>query len=218
MPLPDFDSAWRSLAVSLVLTLLLHPVMDANAQVADAKPPAIVIEAVKEAPAARSQVFTATITEEGELEDVTLYYRRKGQVPYTAIPMQPIAGSNYFSAKVDTDIDDLRAFEYYIQARDAKGNRSVSGYAFEPIIRELLPASDSTAGEDKRTAISRTPNDSQAAPDPLVKPESKSGSGIKTWHIVLGVLATGAVIAATSDSDSSSSENTVPLTINVGEF
>lgn len=103
----------------------------------DTEAPVIEFDELETALAGRSQVFTVQIAEESELADATLYYRRSGEQGYEAIPLRPLGSSGFYSASITTDPKDLRTIEYYLQARDAAGNRTVSGFAFDPYSRSL---------------------------------------------------------------------------------
>ena len=172
----------------------------------DTTPPVIELEELVDGVADSSQVFTVQITEEAELQDVTLYYRRNGQEPYTLATMQMLGNSDLFTVSIDTDPTDLRPIEYYIQARDSSGNRTVSGFAFDPYSRNLAPAlavrSRPEPVENEEIAPEREPI---ATSTPFYK---------RRWfQVTLGVLAVGA-LASTLDGGDDDSE-LVPVTINL---
>lgn len=193
----------RRLAIvpGLLLGLMLaSPV--ALSQEVDTVAPVIELEELTESVADRSQVFTAQIGEDNELKSVTLYYRREGQLPFTPAPMEPLGNSGYFSVSIPTDFNDLRAIEYYVQAMDATGNRTVSGFAFDPYRRDLTapPSPLSSAGEPRSQADVAGSEDT-----PLLK---------RRWvQVVLGVLAVGVVASLVTD-DGEDSE-VVPLTFSL---
>jgi len=106
----------------------------------DTDPPVIEVDELDEARAATTQVFTVQIAEETELRSATLYHRRSGELRYNRAPLIALGSSGFYTASINTDPSDLRAIEYYLQARDATGNRTVSGFAFDPYIRTLTEA------------------------------------------------------------------------------
>ncbi len=161
----------------------------------DTSPPVIELETLDNVVADQSQVFTVQIAEDVELQDATFYFRRAGQQPFTATPMRAIGASGFYSATLRTDPNDLRAIEYYIQARDTSGNRTVSGFAFDPYVRKL---SATSVAQEQATAEqgpqSTAEQSLQATSTPFYK---------KRWvQIAFGIVAAG-VIASSLNSDGS---------------
>lgn len=165
----------------------------------DTRSPVIELEAIGEAQADKSQVFTVQVVDDRLLKDVILYHRRDGQQAFSRVVMNPLADSAFFTTSITTDPTDLRSIQYYIQARDEGGNRTVQGYAFDPYTRVLI--------------ANNTIIDNQ----PIVPAETVSSSGgIRWWHIALGVIAVGALLSAADGGDSGAGDDgTVPLTVNV---
>lgn len=167
------------------------------AQTVDTVAPIIELEELTEGIADRSQVFTAQVAEDNTLSDITLYYRREGQLPFTPAPMKALGATGYYSVSIPTDFNDLRTIEYYVQAIDSAGNRTVSGYAFDPYQR-MLAAPDTPITSNSSTA--QAPVEDTRVP--LLK---------RRWvQVTLGILAVGA-IASLADDDGGDSE-VVPLT------
>lgn len=171
----------------------------------DINPPTIELEEIPSGVAGQEQVFTSLVSDEGDIKDVTLFYRYKGQQAFVSLPMNQLGNSVYYVASVRPSETETRAIEYYVQAIDIAGNRQIEGFAFEPITRELNPP-------DRPSTTATTPT---TATDTTTT--SKSG-GLKIWHIVVGVLAVGLIAGAAAGggggSDSSPDE-TVPLTLTV---
>ena len=186
--------------VCLSLLLLLSGNGIVHAQPVDSVAPIIELEELTEGIADRSQVFTAQVAEDNTLDDVTLYYRREGQLPFTPAPMEALGTTGYYSVSIPTDFNDLRTIEYYVQAIDTTGNRTVSGFAFDPYQRTLsAPATPITTNERS------VPEQSTDNRLPLLK---------RRWvQITLGVLAVGAIASLASD-DGEDSE-VVPLTFSL---
>lgn len=170
--------------------------------VVDNRPPVIELEELAEATANSSQVFTVQIAEESELRDATLYHRRSGQEPYAAVSLEPLGSSGFYTVSINTDPADLRAIEYYVQARDASGNRTVSGFAFDPYTRSLAPARF-TPAPVAETIATTPPTVQITQPTPFYK---------KRWfQITLGVVAVGA-LASSLDSGGDETR-VVPVTL-----
>ena len=184
----------------------------AGASLPDAEPPVIEIEEVRTNEAAPKQVFTAQVVDDRELVDVILYHRRAGQQAYTPEPMNALGSSAFFSAVIATDETDIRAFEYYVQARDEGGNRTVQGFAFDPLIRSLTPTVGSAPQllDNQETASVDNQREAPA--------EITTRSRIRWWHVALGVVAAGTIAAvAGGGGGSGGGGDTVPLTITLGE-
>jgi len=154
----------------------------------DIRSPVIELEVIAESTADNAQLFTAKVVEDRLLKDVLLYYRRAGQQPFTPTTMVQAGESNSYSVSLVTDPTDLRAIEYYIQARDEGGNRTVEGFAFDPYTRFLTASK--TIVDIAGTA------DTAVTPAVVTNSEpvaSEATGKIRWWHIVAGVLVVGAV-------------------------
>ncbi len=192
----------KIIVISMVIAMQLANATAVFAQSSpDTRSPLIELEAVAQAVADTSQVFTAQVVDDRVLKDVSLYFRRAGQQPFLPVPMTQIGDSSYYSVTVDTKTDDLRAFEYYIQARDEGGNRTVEGYAFDPYTR----------------VITANPNLVVAPPTAPIATtnETSSSGGLRWWQIAAGVLLVGALASAAGGDSGASNEATVPLTVNL---
>lgn len=194
-----------ALTALLLATMLGIISLSAQAQTTDTVAPVIELEELVDGVADRSQVFTVQIAEDTRLKDATLYYRREGQLPFTPAPMQALGETGYYSVSIPTDSTDLRTIEYYVQARDEAGNRTVSGFAFDPYRRTLKPAADplqrSSTEPVESTMVTRSTDQSV----PLLQ---------RRWvQITLGVLAVGAI--ASLANDGGEDRQVVPLTFNL---
>lgn len=203
MPPQHRSAAWlRQLSTTLLLTILVSVSLFTTslAQPIDTQAPVIEVEELKDSPVDLSQVFTALIAEDVQLKDATLYYRREGQQAFSALPMEPLGTTGYFSVSVPTPVSDLRAIEYYVQARDEAGNRTVSGFAFDPYRRTLHASAASLAQQTNPSIGSATTESTDTTP--LLK---------QRWvQVTLGILALSA-LATLADDDGADSQ-VVPLT------
>jgi len=111
------------------------------------------------------QTFMATVVDDSELDTVMFFYRFAGETNFTR--------SN-----------QTTAIEYYIEARDVSGNRTVRGYAFNPLVREIEPVK-----ADASTAA--TTSETEAA-------ESVSRGLPKVVYVVGGVLLLGLLAGLSS--------------------
>jgi hypothetical protein len=189
----------------LALSLSVYSMKPAFGQNIDTVGPVIEVEELVEGEAGQTQVFTVLIAEDVLLRDATLYYRRAGQLPFITAPMQALGDTGYFSVSIPTDDTDLRTIEYYVQARDDAGNRSISGFAFDPYQRRLQPSSNISANAATQASVESIPTPSEEANTPILR---------QRWvQITLGVVALG-ILASLANSDGGDSQ-VVPLTFNL---
>jgi len=166
----------------------------------DIEPPLVEHEPLESGEAGTVQEFTATVVDDRELDEVLLFHRFAGEDAFDETPMRRVASSSVFTASVETEADDPRAIEYYIQARDQAGNRVIKGYAFSPLVRRM-------SDEDGTSAAGGSPG---------AEPEiEKSGGGRRWLYIGLGVLAAGAIAAAatTAEDGETGDANTFTVTL-----
>ena len=169
----------------------------------DTTPPVIVLDELANGVADSSQVFTVQINEETELQDVTLFYRRAGDQAYTSASMSPLGTRGLYTVSLSTEPSDLLDIEYYVQARDAAGNRTVSGFAFDPYVRSLAPATLANAPPAvvEEPVASAPPS---AQPTPFYK---------RRWvQVTIGVVAVGLLAGALSIDDDDEDTQIVPVT------
>lgn len=150
----------------------------AFAQAGDTDPPRIEFEPVDQGILGDTQVISAGITDDVAVDSVTLHFRLDPDAVYESMPMMALGGTSIYSASVETEGTDAQVLQYYVEARDAAGNRSIRGFAFDPLERRL--------GETVAPAVA----DSTGVPEPGLS------TGRKVLYGVLGVLAVGAIAAA----------------------
>lgn len=179
----------------------------------DIRSPVIELNVLAESPADNTQVFTAQVIEDILLKDVFLYHRRAGKIPFTPVAMEQVGDSNNYSVTLDTDPTDLRSIEYYIQARDEGGNRTVEGFAFDPYTRVLIASETAAKVEVAPTSTASEPATTRAT--------NTTKSKVRWWHIVAGIVVVGAAASLASGDSSDGGtvppSGTVPLTVNVIE-
>ncbi len=178
----------------------------AQSDIIDVEPPLIEHSIDGAVEATTRQSFVATVVDDDELDSVILYYRFQDDPAYSTSQMNRVSYSSTYIAHIPTDPTSARNIEYYIQARDKAGNRTVRGYAFNPLLREI-----------------NAPNIA-AESSPTTAPAStvESGSKRKTvLYVVLGVLAAGAIAAAVdtggTDDGPACPNDLCTVTINVGQ-
>lgn len=119
-------------------------VASTSAQSFDVEPPVIDHDVVEASASAETQTFFANVADDVELGSVRFFYRFEGESQYTSVIMERVATSSTYSVQVETEVGDDRAIEYYFEARDVSGNRTLRGYNFSPLERLIevpqLPA------------------------------------------------------------------------------
>lgn len=182
-------------AVLHVTASTLLAVGPVQAQAVD-DPPVIDLQLVETGTLGDSQVFSATVTDNNGVADVVLYYRLMGESEYANTPMFIIPGTSIYTVTLDINSEEETAVEYYVSASDNANNRSVTGFAFDPLTRVLI-ASDQLAG---------TTEPAPAQTEPVAAPKRAGlSTGRKLLYGALAVLAVGAIAAAASGGGGSSS-------------
>ena len=156
----------------------------------DVEPPLIEHEPVRESDANIRQTFIATVVDDQELDLVQLFYRFKGESRYTRTVMNRVSFSSTWIAQIATDPATPMDMEYYIEAKDNSGNRTVHGFAFSPLVRKVIPG-------DVVEPVTEQP---QASPKPAIS------NSRKLLYVVGGVLLLGLVAAAASGGSDSGSD------------
>ncbi len=97
-------------------------------------------------------VVTATVTDEGGVDRVTLFYRKTGESDYQSTDLLRSSGGDTFMLELDaTDLSEP-GLEYYFEAEDVAGNTLLRGFAFDPLVLKVSAPSnfaDSAPAEDK---------------------------------------------------------------------
>jgi len=173
------------------LSQIIVGMSSANAQSGsiDVEPPLIEHEVVSALEADIRQTFFATVVDDNELDSVSLYYRFQKDPTYSTVLMKRVSFSSTYIVHVPTDPDSDRDIEYYIQARDKAGNRTVRGFAFNPLLREINFSTAPPA----------------AAPAPVKADTTAPAIGKKrtVLYVVLGALAVGLIAGLANSSGGS---------------
>ncbi len=210
--------ASRLVACTVATCQLVFSVMAAVpatslAQDIDIDPPVIELQAVDEGVRGETQVFSSTVTDNEEVTSVTLHFRTDPDGVYEAREMKSIGGSDIYTISIETEDKSAELIQYYLEARDRGGNRTIQGFAFDPLERRLVTP------EDRATDPAPAPATQNG---PVAEPAAQEMStGRKVLYGVLGVLVVGAIAAGASSGggdDNGGSGPTgpdIPLTITV---
>jgi hypothetical protein len=141
-----------------------------------------------------SLTIRATITDNAEIKEATLYYRTMGKDDYSSLSMERQAEGSY-TAAIPTEEIAEPGVEYYIQAADQAGNIALRGFSFSPLTVTVTPAAPGKKGDDAFTE-SLFPSEERAA-------GIKSEPGItnpwyKKWWVwtIVGAVAIAGAAAA----------------------
>lgn len=190
----------------LMLAVFCCGPLTTYAQTSDTEPPLLAYESIDRGVAGEEQLFVIEATDNVELATVTFAYRVEDNADYRIVPMARQGETDTYS--VSLTADEIGAgstfIQYYIEASDAGGNRTLEGFAFNPLTRTLVDASEIN------------PPVVQAESGPLSQ-FSELPTGKKILYGALGVLAVGALIAAT-DSGGASVEPGVDVTVVVDQL
>lgn len=185
----------------LSLSIVSSPVY---AQVLDTEPPRVGFDTVGEAFKGDSQVFTVTATDDQVIESIVFRYRLSSDTDYQRGDMTRIGDTDLYSFTIPAESisDSVEVIQYYIEAKDEAGNRTLQGFSFDPVERILLERSaDVLVASDQTDTAS----------------SSFLGSLSTTQKVVFGVVGVvvlGALISSAGGGGGSNVE-TVPVVIEV---
>lgn len=180
------------LQIFLQLSLVLPG--PALAQVLDTSPPVIDFRAVEEGYKGDSQVFSVTVTDDRAVAAVILHYRLDSESTYQTRRMGVLGTTSIYTTTVSI-AESVDSIQYYIEATDVVGNRTLQGFAFDPLQRQLV---------ERQAAVAET---SQA--------DSPSGLSTRTKVLygILGLVVVGALASAAGGGGSDSEAPGVDVTI-----
>lgn len=180
----------------IFMQVMLVVPANAWAQDIDSSPPVIDSRAVEMGIKGENQVFTATVTDDKGVVSVILHYRLDAESLYQDRRMEPIGTTGIYSTTVATD-STVDAIQYYIEAIDAAENRTLQGFAFDPMERQL---------SERTVPVAQTPA--------VEAPEPGLSTGRKILYGVLGLVVVGALASAGGGGGSSgSTDEPVDVTI-----
>jgi hypothetical protein len=142
-------------------------------------------------------VIEATVTDNIEVKEVTLYYRVMGNNEYFSIHMAPLMGDTYSATIPSADVLEP-GLEYYIQASDKTGNIVLRGFSFSPLSVSVAPVLlpiDRPAEKFKEMDEETPSVEVKPVKKPLLKTEATPP---KAWYQnwVVWAVAGGVVVVA----------------------
>lgn len=190
---------WVAYSVSMCQILLSCSVflsIPVYSQTLDTEPPEVGLDGVSEALKGDSQVFTVSATDDSEISDLTVFIRQGTTGEFESAQMMRIGNTDLFTYTLRAEFIDLNTdvIQYYFDARDVAGNRTLQGFSFDPLERTLIKG-------DTTLAESSPPSSSQSDSS-----DSVLGSLSTTQKVVYGAVAlvvVGALIAAASSGGGS---------------
>ena len=221
----------------VAVSVLANPVVaQTTSELSDTEPPVIEMDQVEQGIAGQMQVFAVNVTDDQSLLAVLLFHRLSGEEKFNSVDMAALEGTDEFSVSIPSSADDVRDIEYFIQAEDTAGNRSIKGFTFDPLIRVMSaptalaavvdPETDTTNSSQPTTGITAEAAGIESDEDPtegttepqqnVAAQEASGGRGRLIWGIV-GLLAVAAVaVALSQDDDDDDSPNPITLNDNGG--
>jgi len=167
----------------------------------DVEPPNILFEQSGTEIEAGIKTFTATVTDNIGVANVTLYV--KGATDYLFKPItmkQSASDPDIYTAELAVDPVISDKLEIYIRADDVSGNSIFEGQKFSPLTFTIVPVSVAAGVEV-----------SQPVTNPPAPSEEEEG-GVSTWvWVVLGLVVVGAA-AGGGGGGGGGSDPTVPTT------
>ncbi len=188
-------TGWLAALHLLVTTFSVVP-MTAWGQSVDSEPPLVDFQPVGEGIRGDDQVFTATVSDNVEVVSVTLHFRLDSDSLYDTREMQMLGTTDIYTVTIDTGEagNEVTAIQYYIEASDAAGNRTLEGFAFDPIERSLTD----------RPLVETEPIETATAADRAPVGGGMS-TGRKVLYGLLGVIVLGALASSSSGGGGGSS-------------
>lgn len=194
----------RTICSLLALVLIATGPLSVHAQASDGEPPVIEYQPVGSGAIGEDQLFVVEVTDNNAVESVILNYRTTPDADYENLSMERDSDSDRFRATVpQQETLESSTIEYYFEATDVSGNRTLEGFAFNPLLRVLVDAAELPA----------TPVLQESGPF------ANLTSGKNLLYVALGVLAVGVLIAASSDGGGSDNdEQGVDVTVVVDQL
>lgn len=173
----------------------------AMAQTTDIDPPVIEFEAISSGNTGDSQVFAATVVDNVSVKSVTLFYRFAEDTNYQTREMGMLGSSGIFTVTIDSsEVPQSAGFiQYYLEAFDGVGNRTLQGFAFDPLERQLVTVTE-------------------VAVVPAAEPIAAEGMPLnrKIIYGAVGLLIVGVLASASGGGGGSSAG--VPVTVVVDQL
>lgn len=174
----------------------------ALAQTSDIDPPIIEFEAIATGNAGDSQVFAATVNDNVTVQSVNLFYRFAEDTSYRSRLMNMLGSSGIYTVTLDSSEVPVEAsfIQYYLEAFDSVGNRTLQGFAFDPLERQLV-------------SVAKIAD----APAPTSEPIASEGMPLnrKIIYGAVGLLIVGVLASASGGGGSSAG---VPVTVVVDQL
>ncbi len=145
----------------------------------DVEPPTIVFDQYDAEIEAGIKTFTATVTDNVGVANVTLYYKGATDVAFRPKTMKKSpTDPNIYTTELSLDPVISNKLEIYIRADDVSGNSIFEGQNFSPLTFTIVPVA---AGVEVSQPVTKPPAPSE---------EEEEGMGAWVW-VLLGVVVVG---------------------------
>jgi|SRR5581483_72041 len=180
-------------------TFILLPLAPLHAQEGSDPAPDTIAPSIRHEPphqaviAGSPFVIEAVVTDNFEVEEVTLYYRVKGAETYSPIRMEPV-NEDLFSVTLPSQEVTTGQIEYYIEATDPSGNISFRGFSFTPLSVAIV------AVAPQKEAATLSDSDKAALDRISLHSEPPSPPWYKKWWVwtIVGATVIAGGVAAVS--------------------
>ena len=194
----------RIFSLIFFLQVIIPPVSAAEQLVLpapDVEPPTIVFDQYDAEIEAGIKTFTATVTDNVGVANVTLYYKGATDVTFRPKTMKESpTNPNIYTTELSLDPVISNKLEIYIRADDVSGNSIFEGQNFSPLTFTIVPVT---------VPVAAGVEVSQPVTEPPAPKEEKEGMPTWVWVVIgLGVAA-----LAGGGSSSSSDPTTGTVTI-----
>ena len=207
-----FSSGKRLLNVFLAIVYLMVSVFASVPRLAwgqadDLVPPVVNLQPVDEGIIGENQIFTVSVTDNENISVVLLHFRFDGESAYVAREMMAQSGTDVYTTTIEMNNsgEDINSIQYFIEAKDSAGNRTLQGFAFDPIVRLLVT---------RNLAVNDAANGSIPG-DSGTTLFGGMSTGQKVLLGLFGVVVVGALASAASSGGSGDSEPGVDLIVTV---
>jgi len=174
----------RMFSLLFFLQAIIPPVSAAGQLVLpapDVEPPTIVFDQYDAEIEAGIKTFTATVTDNVGVANVTLYYKGATDVTFRPKTMkQSPTDPSIYTTELSLDPVISNTLEIYIRADDVSGNSIFEGQNFSPLTFTIVPVRVAAGVEV-----------SQPVTEPPAPKEEKEGMAPWVW-VVIGLVAVGA--------------------------
>jgi len=194
------------MALSVALVGMTPHQLLAQSANPDFTAPQIEHELIDSADPSVAQTVAVSVVDEDAVSEVILFYRFGGTEVFEQLQMTPSAAQeSEYSVQIPIVDANATQLEYYIQAEDLAGNKSLKGHSFNPFVRRFVEPTQPAPIDTSKSTTSVLVDSSE----PNTTPPAKKS---KTIYYVLGAVALAALagFALSGSGDDGGSSSSAP--------